>query len=178
MYTGILIMTLLILQVFLPGFPKELLLVQAGSNYGFILGSLINWLGMILGAQLAYEFAGLYRSLFGRLYSLNSDKVIQLNEYLQNKGAWGLFYMRLIPFSPNDILSFLSGFIRINRWQYILVSLFTAIPYAMVFAYLGNKSAEYTAINQYLLPINLTILVITSFISIYYWISWRNSSNE
>jgi uncharacterized membrane protein YdjX (TVP38/TMEM64 family) len=47
----------LIAQVLVPGFPKEPLLIIAGSYYGLVAGTLINWIGMILGAQLAYELA-------------------------------------------------------------------------------------------------------------------------
>ena len=45
----------LIFQVFIPGFPKETILLLNGANFGFFYGSILNWIGMILAAQVGYE---------------------------------------------------------------------------------------------------------------------------
>lgn len=158
---------ILIGQVFLPGFPKELILIQAGAEFGVILGSIINWLGMVIGAQVAYETVrrsvetgGRFSDILERYPELPSMK------YLESKGNRGLFMLRLIPNSPNDVLSLVSGGLFLHRKGFFLVSVITAIPYAIVFAYFGSIGSDFIntrillAINFALFGVFLIVLLV------------------
>ncbi|MCY3412577.1 MAG: VTT domain-containing protein [Candidatus Heimdallarchaeota archaeon] len=164
-FLGLLIM--LIIQAFIPGFPKETLLLQAGIIFGTLLGGILNWLGMVFAAQFAYEVVrrsveqgGRYSSLISRYEQ--ADFLIKL----QKSGNIGLFVLRLLPFSPNDVLSLISGALKLPRRGFVLVSLITAIPYAFLFAYIGATGSKYID-QELLLHINgkliLLFLVIGGF---------------
>ena len=157
----------LIIQVFLPGFPKETLLFQSGANYGLLYGSIINWTGMVVGAQVAYEVVRRSVETGGRFSTLlqkyQDSKPVK---YVEEKGIKGLFVIRLVPNAPNDVLSLVAGALFLPRKGFFLVSIFTAIPYAILFAYLGDigkdfiSTADLLLINSIFLLISLLVLMI------------------
>ena len=157
----IIIMGAIIGQVFLPGFPKETLLLQAGIQFGLILGTILNWLGMVLAAQLAYEVVR--RSITtGGKYSklLEQYRDSKFLKQLEQRGNYGLFLIRLVPYAPNDVLSLLSGALCLPRKGFLIVSIITAIPFAVLFAYLGSVGNKF--IDEALLRgINIAIMVIS-----------------
>ncbi len=149
----------IILQVFIPGFPKETILIQSGILFGFYLGSLINWLGMVLAAQLAYEVVRKSVETGGRYSKIiaeyqNSEFVVKL----ERSGNLGLFILRLLPFSPNDLLSLLAGALKLPRKGFFIVSIITAVPFAMIFAYLGSIGTDYFD-RKIVNTINLSIML-------------------
>jgi uncharacterized membrane protein YdjX (TVP38/TMEM64 family) len=134
----------LIAQVLIPGFPKEPLLIIAGSYYGLVLGTLINWVGMILGAQLAYELARKGKMLWTRE---DSSSIRTLHKGAEKYGLKFLFFLRIFPFSPNDVLSYGSGIIGLERKGYFKVSIVSA--FLMLFCLLGlGKKAERSKMNK------------------------------
>lgn len=169
----------LIIQVFIPGFPKETLLLQAGISFGVIGGSIINWVGMVLAAQVGYEIV-LYSVRVGGRYSdlLDDYQGSELIQYLEKRGNLGLFIVRLIPYAPNDVLSLVSGALMLPRKGFIIVSIITALPFAVVFAYLGDLGSEIIG-RQTVWWINLTLMVLSvlGYVIYTYVIKPRRKSN-
>ena len=166
----------LIFQVFIPGFPKETILLLNGANFGFFYGSILNWIGMILAAQVGYEalngsvrFTKKYFELISKYHNH------QIFVKLKNSGNKGLFILRLIPSSPNDILSLISGTIPLPRKGYIITSLITSMPYAVLFAYLGYYGSNLFTRNQ-LWTFNLFLIIIT--IVYFIIINYSNKQNN
>jgi len=162
LWTALILVGGLVLQVFIPGFPKETLLLQAGISYSVIGGTIINWLGMVLAAQVGYEVVLHSIQVGGRFSKLletyqDSDSL----QYLQQRGNYGLFFIRLVPYAPNDVLSLLSGGLMLPRRGFILVSMITALPYAFVFAYLGDLGSSVLG-RQTVWLINLTMMVVVT----------------
>jgi uncharacterized membrane protein YdjX (TVP38/TMEM64 family) len=149
----------LIVQVFLPGFPKEVLLFQSGATYGLFFGSVINWIGMVVGAQVAYEVVRKSIEAGGQIsQKLDNYKNSKMIKYVKKRGNRGLFVTRLIPIAPNDVLSMIGGAILLPRKGFFLVSVITAIPYAILFAYLGTIGEEFVS-TQTLLIVNSIFLL-------------------
>ncbi|MHA2027799.1 MAG: TVP38/TMEM64 family protein [Candidatus Kariarchaeaceae archaeon] len=150
-----------ILQVFLPGFPKELLLIQSGIVFGFLLGGLLNWLSMIIGAQIGYEVVRRSIEKGGKFHTLliryqHSRMIKTLND----KGNLGLFLIRLLPNAPNDLLSLIAGALILPRKGFFLVSVVTTLPYAFLFAYIGSISSNYFD-DILLVKINIAVMVLS-----------------
>ncbi|MHA2503293.1 MAG: hypothetical protein ACXAE3_10530, partial [Candidatus Kariarchaeaceae archaeon] len=96
--------------------------------------------------------------------------------FLQQYGLRGLFALRLVPTAPNDILSMVSGGIFLPRLGFFLVSVVTAIPYAIFFSYLGWIGGQFLG-WQTMWMINLSILaVILVFSGISHLLSRETSS--
>lgn len=160
----------LIVQVFLPGFPKETLLLQSGADFGFYFGSLINWIGMVFGAQVGYEVVRKSVETGGKFSNLLNDyKNLKLVKYVENEGNKGLFFIRLIPYAPNDVLSLIAGALFLPRKGFLLVSMVTAIPYALFFGYLGNRGKDFVdtqtlfIVNFIFLSLSVILLLIRHF---------------
>ncbi len=148
----------LIVQVFLPGFPKETLLLQSGADFGFYLGSLINWVGMVFGAQVGYEVVRKSVETGGKFSNLLNDyKNLKLVKYVKDEGNRGLFFIRLLPYAPNDVLSLVAGALFLPRKGFLLVSMVTAIPYALLFGYLGDVGKDFVD-TQILFIVNFLFL--------------------
>jgi uncharacterized membrane protein YdjX (TVP38/TMEM64 family) len=157
-----------ILQVFLPGFPKELLLIQSGIVFGFLLGGLLNWLSMIIGAQIGYEVVrrsiekgGKFHTLLIRYqHSRMRYQHSRMIKTLNDKGNLGLFLIRLLPNAPNDLLSLIAGALILPRKGFFLVSVVTTLPYAFLFAYIGSISSNYFD-DILLVKINIAVMVLS-----------------
>ncbi len=138
----ILIGFFLILQVFVPGFPKETLMILAGAIGGIFWGSITNVVGLVLGAHVAYETMNKGVELVPRkvkewVFSFN------LEERIGERGYFvGLFLMRLVPGAPNDVISFASGATRVPRVSFGWASLLSAIPYSIIFALMGHYGKQ------------------------------------
>ena len=126
----------LTLAVFLFGFPRELVMIFTGFQFGIILGSIITIIGMFIGFTLGYLLG--YR---GRIKAEKLQKPIYIKyqKLLEEKGTMALVALRLTPFSPHDTISIISGFIRIPRQIYLNVSLITFVPYALFWTFIGNN---------------------------------------
>ncbi len=166
---AILIVVGVTIQVFLPGFPKEILLLESGLLFGVIGGTLVNWSAMIIAAQVGYEVVRHSVETGSKLSSiLYRYQHWHLVNTLNQRGNHGLFLIRLIPNAPNDLLSLLSGGLLLPRRGFFLVSVVTALPYAFILAYFGSIG------NEFINPANLlwgNLIVFTFWVflaSVYY----------
>jgi uncharacterized membrane protein YdjX (TVP38/TMEM64 family) len=132
----IIIILILVIEVFLLSFPKEIVMVYAGLIFGTFGGGLINLLGRVGAFWLGYE-----TGLSGRFgfEKLRKKPIMQKYEiWLGKHSLISLMILRLIPLTPNDILSISAGFARLKRRPYLLVSFIGSIPYAFIWAYVGT----------------------------------------
>ena len=116
---------------------------------------------MVLAAQVGYEVVRRSVQTGGR-YSTILDRYRQstLVIKLEANGNKGLFALRLIPTGPNDVLSLISGGLFLPRKGYFFVSLITALPYAILLAYLGSIGSSLIG-TTVLLKINIALFVST-----------------
>ncbi|OLS20242.1 MAG: hypothetical protein HeimC2_38050 [Candidatus Heimdallarchaeota archaeon LC_2] len=126
----------LTLAVFLFGFPRELVMIFTGFQFGIILGSIITLIGMSIGFTLGYVLG--YRGRL-RAEKLQTPIYIKYQKLLEKKGTIALVAIRLTPFSPHDTISIISGFIRIPQKIYLYVSLIAFIPYALFWSFIGKN---------------------------------------
>lgn len=136
------ILVSLVAQVFVPGFPKETLMILSGIIGGIFIGSIINLLGLVIGAQLAYETARIWSIPIMKKID-NNEKMIKIKEKIETQATfWGLILIRLPPNSPNDLISFTCGALKIPRKTFVFSNLVTAIPYSIAFAVLGATGKQ------------------------------------
>jgi uncharacterized membrane protein YdjX (TVP38/TMEM64 family) len=134
------ILAILIFEVFLFSFPKEIVMVYAGLAFGTTQGTLINIIGLFGAAWLGFE--GGIGSRFAVERWQKHPMVLKYSNWLHENGFKALLVLRLFPLTPNDILSIASGFSHIKRVPYLLITFFTAIPYAFLWAYLGATNLD------------------------------------
>ncbi|MHA2029997.1 MAG: TVP38/TMEM64 family protein [Candidatus Kariarchaeaceae archaeon] len=136
----IIIVSILILEVFLLSFPKEIVMLYAGFIFGTLGGGIINLIGLFGAAVLGYE--GGYYGRFGLEKRRNHPVLQKYQDWLDRKGIKALIVFRIFPFTPNDVLSISSGFSKIKRAPYLIITFLTAIPYAFFIAYVGAEELD------------------------------------
>lgn len=142
----ILIIGILIIEVFLLSFPKEIVMLYAGLVFGTFFGGIINLIGLFGAALLGYESG--YYGRFGMEKRRDHPLLQRYQNRLDKDGIKALVIFRIFPFTPNDILSISSGFVKLKRAPYLVITFITAIPYAFFIAYVG--SAELDTLEDYI----------------------------
>ncbi len=133
---AIVVIIILTISVIIFGFPKEIPMIYIGIIFGTLIGGIINLIGLFGGIWLGYEVG-----LTGRFGVERYRKKSIMQRYqndLNKHGLRALFILRLFPLTPNDILSISSGFSKLKRKPYLILSFIGAIPYAFLWSYVGN----------------------------------------
>ncbi len=103
-----LLIALYVAQVIAAPIPGQVVNFVAGYLYGFGLGSLYSWLGMVIGSAAAMALARLAgRPLVARL--VNPARLDRLDRLAAGRGLGFFFLVFLIPGLPDDAACFLAG---------------------------------------------------------------------
>ena len=155
----VLFVGLIILQVviaFIPGEPFE---IAAGYAFGTLCGTLLVWIGLILGTTLVFLFVrkiGIKAvEVFFPREKIDSMKYLR-DEKKLNAAAFVLF---LIPGTPKDLLTYFAGSTKIRLLPWILLTSVARIPSIVTSTISGNA----LGIEKYTLAIIL--YVVTAIIS-------------
>ena len=130
-YGVILLFILQLAQIFLFILPGEPIEILAGMCYGWfwgtifiiisstIIATLIFWLVRKIGKQFVYDFS-----------DEEKIKKIEKNKLFQNpkKIELVLFILFLVPGTPKDLLTYLSGLLPIKMKRFIVISTIARIP--------------------------------------------------
>ena len=130
-YGVILLFILQLAQIFLFILPGEPIEILAGMCYGWfwgtifiiisstIIATLIFWLVRKIGKQFVYDFS-----------DEEKIKKIENNKIFQNpkKIELVLFILFLVPGTPKDLLTYLSGLLPIKMRRFIVISTIARIP--------------------------------------------------
>lgn len=135
------------------------LIVLAVGLWGVLVAALLSILGWTLGGVIAFWLARKFGVPIveklvplGEIYRLE-DKVKIGNTF------WSVLFLRMIV--PVDVLSYALGlFSRIGFWSYALATFIGVIPFAFVFAYLGEVPYVYQIILGLVFLIGLLAVLV------------------
>ena len=134
----VLFVGLIVLQIvvaFIPGEPFEL---AAGYAFGALWGTLLVWIGAIIGTTVVFLFVrkiGIKAvEVFFPREKINSMKYLQ-DEKKLNAAAFILF---LIPGTPKDLLTYLAGLTKIRLLPWIVLTSIARIPSIVASTISGN----------------------------------------
>ena len=155
----VLFVGLIVLQIvvaFIPGEPFEL---AAGYAFGALWGTLLVWIGAIIGTTVVFLFVrkiGVKAvEVFFPREKINSMKYLQ-DEKKLNAAAVLLF---LIPGTPKDLLTYLAGLTKIRLLPWIVLTSIARIPSIVTSTISGNA----LGIEKYTLAI--IVYVATALVS-------------
>ena len=104
----VVLIALYVAQVIAAPIPGQAVNFVAGYLYGFWLGSLYSWLGMVIGSTAAMGLARVAgRPLVARL--VNPATLARLDRLAVGRGLGFFFLVFLIPGLPDDAVCFLAG---------------------------------------------------------------------
>jgi uncharacterized membrane protein YdjX (TVP38/TMEM64 family) len=128
---------LLVIHSFVP-FPAELVAIANGMVYGVVWGTVITWVGAMLGAYLAF---GLTRVL-GRPFvekMLNRGRREAMDEWIARHGAGALLFSRFLPVIAFNLINYAAGLTRISWWTFTWATGLGILPVTVLMVIMGDK---------------------------------------
>lgn len=108
---------LMVVHSFLP-FPSELITLANGMVFGPLWGSVVTWIGAMLGAVSTF---GLVR-LLGRPFvhrMLSENQLHRLSRWSSSRGGVALLIARLVPVIAFNLLNYAAALTEISWWSFI-----------------------------------------------------------
>lgn len=128
---------LMVAHSFLP-FPAEIIALANGMVYGPLWGTVITWVGAMLGATIAFALV----RLFGRpfVYRVLSERHRQrLSEWSQESGGPALLIGRLIPLIAFNLINFGAALTDISWWTFLWATGLGILPLTILLNVLGDR---------------------------------------
>lgn len=115
--------------------PKSLATVAAGAAFGLASGSLLAWLGAVLGALVAFAVArGLGRDLVARGLR---GRLAAVDDVLGDRGFVTVLVARLIPVVPFTAVNYGAGVTGVRVLPYLTATMLGMVPGTLAYAALG-----------------------------------------
>lgn len=128
---------LMVAHSFVP-FPAEFLACANGVVYGLLWGTVITWIGAMLGAALAFGLARkLGRPFVARLVSKRDWST--LDDWTAEKGWQVLLFSRLIPVIAFNLINYAAGLTRVSWWQFLWTTGIGILPMTALMVALGDN---------------------------------------
>jgi uncharacterized membrane protein YdjX (TVP38/TMEM64 family) len=129
-------------QVVIAPIPAAIMQLANGVVYGQFWGGILNLIGQMAGAMLAFTIAralgkGTVEKLAGKVHQNGFET------WLQRWGGKALFVIRAIPGMPSDFMSYAAGLTRMPVRTYVLSTFLGYIPQSFAYAWLGDDAMEY-----------------------------------
>ncbi len=133
---------LMVLHSFVP-FPAELLAIANGMVYGTLWGSVVTWVGAMLGAWLAFGCARwLGRPFVGKMVSARHRQT--LDRWSDRQGGEVLLLSRLVPLIAFNLINYAAGLTAMSWWTFTWATGLGILPLTVLMALLGERMLELT----------------------------------
>lgn len=124
----VLFIGMIVLQVVVAFIPAEPLEIAAGYAFGAFWGTLLVWIGLVLGSTFVF--------LFVRKIGVKAVEVffprekINSLKYLKDEKALNItaFFLFLIPGTPKDLLTYFAGLTKIKLLPWVVLTSVARIP--------------------------------------------------
>jgi uncharacterized membrane protein YdjX (TVP38/TMEM64 family) len=151
--------------------PAFLLTFSAGAVFGLWRGTLITYIGAVLGASAVYALAApLARTRVLRWVD-RDPRVAATRRAVVKDSAWIMFLLRLSPLVPYNLLNYALSLSGVRYRDYLLASV-GMIPAIVMYAYYGKVAGDVTRIAAGVAPprgpeyyLLLTIGLIATFVA-------------
>ncbi|WP_024955200.1 TVP38/TMEM64 family protein [Sulfurospirillum arcachonense] len=141
-------------------FPDALLAIAGGLIFGLYEGSLYVMIGALCGATLSFYISRIYAAWIKK--KLSNKKLINLDKNAKENGFLIIFFLRLVPLVPFDIISYSAGFSSIKYRDFILATCIGIIPGVVVYANIGAQSFDLGSNGFYIAVASLLALIVFS----------------
>lgn len=128
---------LMMTQVVFAPIPASVVQLANGVVYGTLWGTLLNFVGQMAGAMMAFYIA---RVLGKRTVEKLIGKIggSAFENWVDRWGGKALFVVRAIPGMPSDFISYVSGLTNIRPRTYVVATAAGYVPQSILYAWLGD----------------------------------------
>ncbi len=128
---------LMVAHSFLP-FPAEIVAIANGMVYGPVWGTVITWIGAMLGASTAFALVRLLGRPFVQRV-LSSRHQQQLAVWSRERGGLALLIGRLIPVIAFNLINYAAALTDISWWTFLWVTGIGILPLTVLLNVLGDQ---------------------------------------
>lgn len=121
---------------FLP-FPSEIIAIANGMVFGPLWGSVITWVGAMLGASAAFALARVLGRPFV-LRMLPARHRRQLAYWSRERGGMALLIGRLIPVIAFNLINYAAALTEISWWTFLWATGIGILPLTILLNVLGD----------------------------------------
>ncbi len=134
------VIILMIVHCFIP-FPAEFLALAAGNVYGFVHGTVLVWIGAMVGASLSFALAKQLGKPFVTwiLPEKHQDK---LDKWTDDQGALTLLISRFIPLIAFNLINYAAGLTNVRWWTFLWTTGLGILPITAITVYMGHGMRE------------------------------------
>ena len=163
---------LFIIMTFTIVFPFMILSGATGIVYGLFWGTVISWMGEVIGAVCMFVFARYFfrRAVAG--WICKSAYLQQVDDYSAANGFKALLIARLLPLAPSGIITAVAAVSRISFWDFFAATFLGKLPPVIIKVLLGHDLV-YAGENMMRL-----IFIILLVIVLYAWLWWRKRNRK
>lgn len=127
---------LMIAHSFVP-FPAEILACANGVVFGALWGTLVTWVGAMLGACLAFALARwLGRPFVERL--VPAHQLDRADAWTATHGTKALLISRLVPLIAFNLINYAAGLANVGWWTFLWTTAIGILPLAAAMATFGE----------------------------------------
>lgn len=134
------IVGLMIIHCFIP-FPAELVAISAGSIYGTVHGTLLTWIGAMIGASLSFGLTRIFGQPFVE-WALPKKQQVMLNKWTADQGAMTLLISRFIPLIAFNLINYAAGLTKISWWTFLWTTGLGILPLTTLMVHMGQEMQE------------------------------------
>lgn len=119
--------------------PGWIISVAGGLAFGALWGTVLTVLGATIGATAAF-FSARYlgRDFVDRVLKGKFQALATIDDQAAIHGFQVIFFLRLIPLIPFNVLNYVAGLSKVGARDYILGTFLGIIPGTFAYVYLGS----------------------------------------
>jgi uncharacterized membrane protein YdjX (TVP38/TMEM64 family) len=152
---------LMVAHSFLP-FPSEIITLANGMVFGALWGTVITWVGAMLGALSTFALVRLLgRPFVHRMLSENQMRT--LSEWSSKRGGMALLIGRLIPVIAFNLLNYSAALTEISWWTFIWATGIGILPLTILLNVFGASVLTMKAWNWIWVLLLALILIVWLF---------------
>jgi uncharacterized membrane protein YdjX (TVP38/TMEM64 family) len=127
-----------IFQAVVAPLPAFALTLAGATLFGFWGALALTTTGAMAGAAVTFAIGRRLRSAVLQ-QNLSADaRAARIERFVRERGAWGVFALRLLPLFPFDPVSYLAGFARVPWGPFLLATLLGMMPATVALTLIGS----------------------------------------
>ncbi|MEO6986105.1 MAG: TVP38/TMEM64 family protein [Paralcaligenes sp.] len=159
---------LMVMHSFLP-FPAEVVALANGMVYGPFWGSVVTWVGAMIGASLAFWVVRLLgRPFIQRFVPARHQQAIE--RWSHDKGTVALLVSRLIPVIAFNLINYAAALTGVSWRTFLWTTGLGILPLTVLLATAGDRVME--------LPLWVSLVVSLGLLAVWFVVArwWRGRS--
>ncbi|MDG0843224.1 TVP38/TMEM64 family protein [Staphylococcus equorum] len=148
------------IEAFIPILPIIVFVIVNVNAYGFIIGTLLAWVGTVAGSYIVFLF---FRRLTHTRYMKKIQQrtsVQRLIHFIDRKGVLPIFILMCFPFTPSALVNIVASLSHIKAHAYLTVLIASKFVMIGLVGWLGNDITTLFTSPTRLITIIIVILIV------------------